>query len=404
MPSSTPTLSLLADRLIDGTGAAAQRDAYVAIAGNTIAAIDGQPPQADATVLSFPGCTILPGMIDAHVHLTFAALETHADVVNQVTSESDEQLLARCIRNAQAALAAGITTLRDCGGRGLITLAARDTLRRARAVGPDILVSGMPITTRTGHLYFLGQTADTAEEVRRAAEEMTQAGVDFIKLVATGGNMTACSNRLAPQYDTAALREGVDVANRAGLHTAAHVLSRCAIPQCVELGVRTIEHCSWRVSETQHEFDPALAARMRTNQQYACFTMTSATWRKVRPDLAGTDPVLFADIDDRFATERQTIDAGVPFMLHTDAGVRQTPFGPSLALGVHAARLELGLTPLEAIRAVTQTPARALGLSDRGVLAPGRRADLLIVEGNPLEDLAALTRVRAVFLAGKRIT
>jgi imidazolonepropionase-like amidohydrolase len=120
----------------------------------------------------------------------------------------------------------------------------------------------------------------------------------------------------------------------------------------------------------------------------------------VRPDVAKIDAALLGDLDVRFENERRTIDAGVKYTIHTDAGVRQTPFGLSLALAVQAAVLELRLTPLEAIRAVTGTAAEAIGLADRGVLAPGKRADLLMVEGNAAQDLAALGRVRGVMQRG----
>ncbi len=391
---------LSADRLIDGTGGPTLRRPVVEVRGTQIAAVI-DVPHDQRIDHHFPGCTILPGLIDAHVHLTFAALETHADVVRQVTTEEEAVLVARAIGNAQAALRAGVTTLRDCGGRGLFTLAVRDAIRSGLVIGPDLLVSGMPITTKLGHLHYLGLVADTEGEVRSAAERMVDAGVDFVKLVATGGNMTPTSNRLQCQYDLASVKAAVEVGRKAGLHTAAHVLARCAIPQCVEAGVRTIEHCMWRVSEDRYEFDEELARRMADQEQYACFTMSAPTWRSVHPEMARLDPALIGDLDARFEHERRTIDAGVPYLLHTDAGVRQTPFGTSLAIGAQAASNELRLTPLEAIQAVTRFPAEALGLNDRGVLAPGKRADLIVVEGNPLDDLTALQRVKAVLLAGR---
>ncbi len=393
-------MHLSADWLIDGTGGPALRDPRVTIHGDRIAAIESRGMTPSGAGRHFPGCAILPGMIDSHVHLTFAALATHPDVVRQVSTEPESVLIARSIGNAQAALRAGVTTLRDCGSRGLVSLIVRDAIRQGLVVGPDILASGMPITTTLGHLYYLGLVADTEAEVRAAAERMVREGVDFIKLVATGGNMTPSSDRMKCQYDTASLCAGVEVARKAGLHTAAHVLARCAIPQCVETGVRTIEHCMWRVTEDRYEFEPDLAKRMIDQEQYAGFTMTAPTWRSVVPDTAGLDRSLMGDLEARFAAERRTIEAGVKFMIHTDAGVRQTPFGSSLAIAAHAAANELRLTPAEAIRAVTQTPAEGLGLTDRGVLQSGKRADLFVVEGNPLDDLSALRRVKAVIKAG----
>jgi imidazolonepropionase-like amidohydrolase len=387
-----------ADWLVDGTGSPAARAPLVTVQGDRINRI--APEVKTRADYHYPGCTLLPGLIDAHVHLTFASLPTHAEVVAQISTEPEPVLIARAIGNAQAALRAGITTVRDCGSRGLVSNLVRDAIRQGLVIGPDVLVSGMPITTTAGHLYYLGLIANTEAEVRAAAERMVAAGVDFVKIVATGGNMTPSSDRFRCQYDTPSLRAAVEVGRRAGLHTAAHVLGKCAIPQCVETGVRIIEHCLWRVNEDRYEFDPELARRMVANEQYVGLTMSAPTWRSVRPEMANLDKALYPDMDARFEHERRTIDAGVKYMLHTDAGVRQTPFGPSLAIGVQAAAKELRLTPAEAIQAVTRTPAEALGLTDRGVLLPGKRADLIVVEGNPLQDLAALQKVKAVMKGG----
>jgi len=396
---------IAAEWVIDGTGAAPLRHARIGIRDGLIDKVEGVEGIVASTAdISFPGCTILPGLIDTHVHLTFGALDSHEAVVRQVTTEPEPILLARAIGNAQAALRAGVTTLRDCGGRGLLTLAVRDAIRRGHVVGPDVLVSGMPITTTSGHLHYLGLRADTEAEVRAAAESMAEAGVDFIKLIATGGNMTPSSNRLASQYDTPALCAAAEAAREHRLHTAAHVLARCALPQCIEAGIRTIEHCMWRTAEDRLEFDAELARRLALGEHYVGFTFTAPTWRKILPTAAGLDAALMGDLDARFDTERRTIDAGVKYTIHTDAGVRQTPFGAALRYVLEAAVQELQLTPLEAIRAVTATAAEAIGLADRGIIAPGLRADLLVVEGNPSRRIADIGNVRRIMLGGEWVS
>jgi imidazolonepropionase-like amidohydrolase len=196
------------------------------------------------------------------------------------------------------------------------------------------------------------------------------------------------------------LQAAVAVGRKSGKHTSAHVLAKCAIEPCVSAGVRTIEHCMWRVTDDRYDFDPQLAQRIADGEHYAGFTMTAPTWRSVMPEMANIDPALMGDLDVRFENERRTIDAGVKFTLHTDAGVRRTPFGESLAIGVAAAVRELRLTPLEGIQAVTKTAAAAIGLTDRGELLTGKRADMLIVKGNPSHDIQALHHVKAVMKAG----
>src|SRR5262249_40454706 len=182
-----------ADRLFDGTGTAALSQPVLRISGERVEAVGtGQfPPESDdAKCYDFPGCTILPGLIDTHVHLVFSALHSHAAIIEQVTDETDAQLLRRALANAQAALHAGVTTVRDCGGRGRVVQEVRDRIRRGEAEGADVLACGSPITTRTGHCHWLGLVADTPQEVRSAAERMLAEGADFLKVMATRGHMT----------------------------------------------------------------------------------------------------------------------------------------------------------------------------------------------------------------------
>ena len=259
----------------------------------------------------------------------------------------------------------------------------------------------MPITTTTGHCHWLGLKADGHEAACRAAERMLAAGADFLKVMATGGNMTPSSNPMRPQYDPETLRAIADMGRSAGKHTAAHVLSRSALPHAIAARVRTIEHCDWRVEEDRYEFEPELARRMIDQEQYAGLTMSGLARRAFVPEvakIASAGPV--RRLDARFAAERRLIDFGVKYTLHSDAGVRLTPID-RFDLGLQAAVRELKLTPAETLRAATGSAAEALGLEDRGTLTPGRRADLLVVEGNPLEDIACIGRVRAVMKAGR---
>jgi imidazolonepropionase-like amidohydrolase len=350
--------------------------------------------------LDFPGCTILPGLIDTHVHLVMAALPTNAAIIEQVQGDSDEVLVSRVLANARAALRSGLTTIRDCGGKGRIVQAVRDKIRRGQAEGPDILCCGMPITTRNGHCNWLGLMADTLEEVHSAAERMLAEDADFLKVMATGGNMTPCSDPMRPQYSEAALRLIADIGLKADKHAAAHVLSRSALPMVVAAGYRTIEHCDWRIEENRYEFDPELARRIIDQGQYVGLTMSGTARRRFLPEIAGDTSGPVRRLDMRFACERRMIDFGVPFTVHSDAGVRLTPID-RFDLGLRAAQIELGLQPHEILQAVTRTAARSIGLDDRGLLMPGKRADLLVVEGDPLRDLACLQRVRAVMKEGR---
>ncbi len=223
---------------------------------------------------------------------------------------------------------------------------------------------------------------------------------DFLKVMATGGNMTPGSDPMRPQYDAETLTLIADLGRSAGKDTAAHVLSRSALPGAVAARVRTVEHCDWRVEEDRYEFDPALARRLRDQGQYVGLTMSGIARRAFLPQVRQMNTGPVRRLDARFACERRLIESGVPFTLHSDAGVRLTPID-RFDVALRAARIELGLTPAEALRAATGTAAEALRLHDRGTLAAGKRADLVIVRGNPLTDLACLADVQAVMKAGR---
>lgn len=394
---------LTADRLWDGSGQPTMQRPLVRIVDDRIDAVQGSlltPATCGGERFDFPGCTIVPGLIDTHVHLVMSAQSSNEAIIAQVSRESDDQLIERSLANARAALGAGITTVRDCGGKGLVIFKVRERIQRGLAEGADVLTCGMPITTTLGHCHWLGLIADDHEQVRQAAECMLAKGVDFLKVMATGGNMTPTSDPMRAQYDPAALQLIADLGRQAGIHSAAHVLSRAALPAVVAARFRTIEHCDWRVEENRYEFLPDLARKIVEQNQFVGLTMSGTTRRAFLPELLQNPAGPVKRLDIRFACERQLLDAGVRFTLHSDAGVRLTPID-RFDLGLQCAQIELKLTPAEILRAVTSSAAEAIGLTDRGVLAPGKRADLVVFEGNPLQDLSCLSKVRAVMKAGK---
>src|SRR5688572_16240524 len=200
---------LTADRLWDGTGNATLMRPVVRVTDSKIDSVERglmQPATCSGERVDFPGCTILPGLIDTHVHLVMSGQATNEAIIDQVLGETDEQLLARALANASAALRCGITTLRDCGGKGSIVRQVRDRIRRGEAVGADVISCGSPITTSRGHCWWLGLIANTHDEVREAAERMLAEDADFLKVMATGGNMTPSSDPMTAQYDDAALK------------------------------------------------------------------------------------------------------------------------------------------------------------------------------------------------------
>lgn len=387
---------LTADRLWDGSGAPAVARGSIAICGAHVA----NERAVDAELADFPGCTILPGLIDTHVHLVMSAMDSIEGIISQVITESDHQHIARIEASAASALKAGLTTVRDCGGTRTDVQTVRDRIRRGELVGPDILSCGSPITTTRGHCHWLGLVADSNREVELAAHRMLNENADFLKVMATGGNMTPSSDPMRAQYDPATLMLIADIGRRAEKHAAAHVLSRSALPSVVAANYRTIEHCDWRVEENRYQFDPDLARRIIDQNQFVGLTMAGIARRAFLPQLKNCDAPPFKRLDARFACEREMLDFGVRFTIHSDAGVRYTPID-QFALGLQTAQLELRLTPTDILQSVTATAAEAICLNDRGKLQAGKRADLIVVEGDPTRDLSCLHRIRAVMKAGQ---
>jgi imidazolonepropionase-like amidohydrolase len=322
-----------------------------------------------------------------------------------LAEESEAELMARSLGNAQAHLRCGVTTVRDCGGRGLSTLAVRDAIRAGVVVGPRVVAAGPAITTTTGHLNYLRGVANTEAEVRQLAASLLEQGVDYVKICATGGIMTRESDPLAPQYEVGALRAAVEEAERRGTHVAAHILSTEGLRRCVEAGTHTLEHCQMRSPAGDYVYEPDLTEQIRARGLTASLSFAAVSqtgyWlarenRPVPPDLQ----VWHERMAQAFEAQRRMIAAGVRYMAHTDAGVRETPFGQFWSC-LGAMRMELRLTSMEVLIAATRTPAEVIGLgAEIGTLEVGKRADLVAVPGDPLQEIEALASIRAVLRDG----
>jgi imidazolonepropionase-like amidohydrolase len=401
---------LLVGRVIDGTGREPLlRQALVLESGRIREILPqsdlGRTHRERAEVLDLGDATVLPGLIDTHVHLTFSAGSSHDVVRRTLAEESDARLALRAVGNAQAHLAGGVTTVRDVGGRGFVTLVVRDAVRDGLVLGPRVRASGPAITTPRGHLNYLGAIATGTAELRQRATEVLDAGADFVKLCATGGIMTAESDPMASQYTAAELRGAVEVAEHRGTLVAAHVLAAEALGYCVEAGVKSLEHCLWQDAPGEYRFQPELAAEIRQKGIIAGITFAGIGQARYREEQLGWRPredmgVWKERMAKGHAASREMIDSGVRYVLHSDAGVRETPFGGFWMVPA-AACYELRIPPLEAIRAVTATAAELMGLADTGTLEPGKRADLLVVDGDPSVRVEALAEPRLVLQAGR---
>lgn len=390
--------------LVDGTGSAPLHQPVVVILDDSIQAV-GRAEQVplqgwpEAEVLDASDLCILPGLVDAHVHLVCSAGD---DPLSDLLRDDADALLLRATHNAQVALCAGITTLRDCGGPRRTVLSLRNAINAGIIMGPHILASGIPITITGGQSYWLGLEADTTEELLKAARTMAREGADFFKVMATGGAMTPGSNPRAPQYSTAELAVVVAEGQRLGKKVAVHVHGTAGIRNAVAAGVDTLEHCSWLAPVDGLEFDEHLVGEIARRGIHVDPTLMTG-YRALTNDqgLTADQQRPYALRQERLSCYRKMIRAGVKFLAGTDAGVAHIPpdsLAQNIALLVH----ELGISPMAAIQAATQRSAEALGLvAETGTIQPGKRADLILVEGNPTQDTDALRRVRWVVCNGR---
>jgi len=399
------TRALRAGLLIDGTDSEPLRNAVVLVEDGRVSRVGAEAEVAvprDADTLDFSDRTVLPGLIDCHVHLVFS---NGPHPLADVLAEDDFTILLRAASNARTALRAGVTTVRDLGGRAGTTLALRDAINRGLLPGTRIMACGAPITLTGGHCYFLGLEADTEDEVRRAVRREVKEGVDGIKIMSTGGRMTPRTNPLRAQYSVQVIAAAVEETRRAGMTIAAHGHGTEGIRNAVHAGVDTIEHCTW-VSEHDGaevaQLDEEVGRMMAAKGIYVVPTMTPI---KMAVEV---DPATLTEASRRSAALRPATisiyrrlrEMGVRFAAGTDAGVTLTP-PDSLPWELQLMVDDVGFSPLDAIRAATRDAATAIGLAaDRGTLTPGRRADVLVVDGDPTADISALRAVHAVLKDG----
>lgn len=406
----TEPLLIKAARVIDGTGAAPVERGSVLIEGGRVASVfEGPVPEsavgAGTRVVDLPSGTLLPGLIDTHVHLNLPGDGTpYLDTV----AEDDGVLVATAAQSARVALEHGITTLRDTGGRGMTTFALRRAQRLGYIGGPSLILCGSPITITGGHTWHFGGQADGTDGVRQRAREMVRRGADFIKVMGSGGGTPGTMSWL-PSYTRAELAAVADEAHNLGRKVTVHCLCPASIDYAIDAGVDQIEHAGFLVNEAgEQRFDQVLADKLAASG--IPVTSTLAVGEYVLSDLRGRERLTDEEMRyrdrwvrmraDNVSQLRRLHEAGVRLVAGTDAGWRLTPYD---ALHDEIRWLhEAGLSRMEALVAATGGAAATIGAEDGiGVIREGAAADLLAVEGDPLQDLAALRETRLVVQRGE---
>ncbi len=397
---ATGRLAIRADRAFDGR-AIIPGGALVLCADGTIAGIEpaAAPAPEGWPVAEYPGATVLPGMIDCHVHLCG---DSRAGALDRLPGYSDEQIGQVIEAALRAQLAAGVTTVRDLGDRRWAVLDWRDRIAAGTASfpSPAIVASGPPITTPGGHCWHMGGQASRPSELRAAVREHAERGVDIIKVMASGGAMTAGTDVLTCQYTLEQLRTVVEEAHACGLAVTAHAHGLPAVIQAVDAGVDGIEHCSC-LTERGIEVPDDLPDRLARNRIIVCPTMGRNPGATPPPAMLAIQQRTGLTWQDRQAVTGKLHQAGVLIASGVDAGISDGKPHGILALAI-ADLTAGGIPAADALASATSLAAQACGLGDRkGRLHPGYDADLAVVDGDPLADIAALTAVQAVYLAGQ---
>jgi imidazolonepropionase-like amidohydrolase len=301
--------------------------------------------------------------------------------------------------HARQTVEAGVTTVRDLGGREYAEIAVRDAVRAGAIAGPRMLCAGRAVCITGGHGWrMLGRQADGPDDLRRAVREQLRAGADVIKLVATGGVMTPGVDPRAAQLTLDELRAGVDEAHRARRRAAAHAMADEGIAWCLDAGIDTIEHGVFLTESLATRMARQGAALVAT--LIAPHAIVEGGHAAGIPDFAVKKSITLRE--RHLESFRIAMRAGVAIAAGTDAGTPLNPHGslvPELALMIGA-----GMEPLQALRAATSVAARVLGLDhETGTIAPGLAADLLAVEGDPASDVKTLDAVRLVIAEGRTV-
>jgi imidazolonepropionase-like amidohydrolase len=398
------TYAIQAGRLITDAAQPARGPATVIVENGRIARIDdGATAPAGATVVDMRDKTVLPGLMDAHVHLT----GDPGTPFWREAIDSDESAAITGVKNALLTARAGFTTVRDLGGPGAAPLALRDAIRAGTVPGPRILAAGGALSITGGHGDTTGfsdkvnralmgdNTCSGAADCAEATRRMAKRGVDVIKITSTGGVLSQQGRGLEGHFTPAEIGAIVESAGRLGLKVASHAHGARGIEEAASAGVASIEHGTY--------VDEAGIRAMKAKGTWMVPTLMAIAGVNDRLGKGVFTPVVEAKGRQAVAMWGKQVAAskrnGVRIAFGTDAGVfEHGRNGEEAALMVKYG----ALTPREVLISATTATAELFGIADEtGTLTPGKSADIIAVEGDPLSDVGALTKVRFVMAAGR---
>ena len=386
-------LLLRGGRPVDARGAQSGRP-DIMIRDGRIAAVGPNVDDSGAVVVDLGGRWVVPGLMNAHAHL---CLDGGPDPEATLRAENRTETVLRSAARLDAAVRAGVTTIRDVGGIDGVDLELARVVERGEIQGPRVIPSGRVVTMTGGHGWWMGIQADGPDAVRRAARENLRAGAGSIKLMSTGGMMTGGRQAGQPQLTVEEMTAAVEEAHKRGVPVAAHAESRIGVLNALRAGVDSVEH--------GHGGDQEALELML--ERGASLVPTILSDRRI------IDHGIAAGIPD-FVVEQcealhdslvvfleAAIRAGVRVAAGNDGGAPLVPIGDMVG------ELELyvrhGMTPLQALASATTVTAELFGLADTGLVEPGHAADLLIVDSDPVLSVGALRDPTAVIRNGQPV-
>ena len=412
MPPTAPQFTILkAAHLIDTAAEVVQEQAAILLEGNTVRQIGTAetvhaPEGASVQEIDYGDATILPGLVDSHVHLNGIGDGRAGD---ELVTLPDEVLTVQSAQNARRHLYSGVTTLRDCGAKNSTTFMLRQAVDLGIVPAPRLVLAGRPVAIIGGHLSYFGTAATGVDECRAAVRQLIKEGADFIKITATGGS-TRTSHPLRPSFNVEELRAICDEAHRFGKHAAAHCASSQGMVNSLDAGIDTIIHGVHKDPDGADTYRPDITERIAEQGVFVNPTLGQGVARiRMLEDMEDLTAEQQAELNaarqtsdarmDHFARMR---DAGVVMAAGSDSAWSYYPMGDyQTDIEAHAMA---GMSNMEAIVSATREAARSCCIDSLvGTLDPGKQADVLVVNGNPLDDLADLRQVADVFLAGNRI-
>jgi imidazolonepropionase-like amidohydrolase len=406
-PRPGKKIVLHAAKLLDVKTGTTLPDQLVVVDGDKITAVGSVKSvkfDADAEQIELPNATLLPGLIDCHVHLTGDPNQLDLGPAGLHLSYPRRALIGA--RNARITLEAGFTTVRNLGADGYADVAVRDAINAGDVIGPRMLVSGPALSITGGHWdenYLAPQftfskdgVADGVAAVMKQVRENVKYGADLIKVMASGGVVSEGDNPARAQYSPEELKAIVETAHGLGRKVAAHAHASEGIKTAILAGVDSIEHGSYMMDE-----DVRL---MKEHGTYLVPTVYLEGWVLENLHTLGWTPNTMEKaklvIPIAHTNLSHALKSGLKVALGTDAGVY--PHGMN---GHEFGKMvEMGLTPLQAIQAGTVNAADLLGWAEKvGTIEPGKWADIVAVDGDPLRDVTALEHVKFVMKGGKVI-